>query len=339
MKILFDLGHPAHAHFFRYIIQDLQNDGHDIEIAARKREMLFYLLDRFGLDYTEIGQTKTGLVSKAADMLRKDLALLKLVDKFQPDLMMATGSGSPYSAQVAKLKNIPNITCTDTEHATFINWLTLPFTSIACTPDCYTKKLKVKYHVKYPGYHELAYLHPDRYKPSSGVLDSIGAAKDENLILVKLAQWTASHDVGVEGFNFKTPDELEEFIGSLERFGRVMVSSEIELPAKLRHHEVAVPQEQIHHLLAKCSLYLGEGATMASEAAVLGVPSIFISTLRLGYLDELQDRYDLAFSYSSRAEALEKALDFKPITLKIPGRKSVKRCLKIKRMSAPLLQS
>ena len=63
----------------------------------------------------------------------------------------------------------------------------------------------------------------------------------------------------------------------------------------------------IHDLIAASSLYFGEGATMASEAAVMGVPSIFISTLRLGYLNELQLKYGLAFSFDSRAEAVPKA--------------------------------
>jgi predicted glycosyltransferase len=146
MKILIDVGHPGHAHFFRYIIRDLEKKGYEVKLAAREREMLFYLLDRFEFDYTVIGKTRNGLVVKAADMLKKDLALLKIANDFQPDLMLATGTGSPYSAQVAKLKSIPNITCTDTEHAKFINWLTLPFSDIVCTPSCYTKELHTRYH-------------------------------------------------------------------------------------------------------------------------------------------------------------------------------------------------
>ena len=307
MKILIDLGHPAHAHFFRYIIEDLEKEGHSVKLAAREREMLYYLLDRFGFEYTSIGRTKEGLLNKAADMLKKDMALLRLVDDFKPDLMLATGSGSPYSAQVAKLKGIPNITCTDTEHARFINWLTLPFTGIVCTPECYTRDIRSKYHIRYNGYHELAYLHPSRFEPAGNIREGLGIDKNDKLILLKFAQWTASHDLGVSGFAFEDGAELSGFVNRLEDYGKVLISSEMPLPAGMKAHEISLPYEMIHELIAESDLYFGEGATMASEAAVLGVPSIFISTLRLGYLDELRDKYGLVYSHSNRDEAMAQA--------------------------------
>jgi predicted glycosyltransferase len=76
------------------------------------------------------------------------------------------------------------------------------------------------------------------------------------------------------------------------------------LPDEVADYEIDLPYELIHDLIAESDLYFGEGATMASEAAVLGVPSIFISTLRLGYLDELQQKYGLVYSHSNRDEAM-----------------------------------
>jgi predicted glycosyltransferase len=304
MKILIDLGHPAHAHFFKYIIGDLAGQGHEVKLAAREREMLYYLLDRFGFEYTSIGRTKEGLLNKAADLFKKDMALLRIVDDFKPDLMLATGSGSPYSAQVAKLKGIPNITCTDTEHARFINWLTLPFTEIVCTPECYTREIRSKYHVRYNGYHELAYLHPNRFTPAGNIRERLGIDRNDKLILLKFAQWTASHDLGVTGFAFEDGPDLVRFVKDLEEHGRVLISSEMPLPDEVADYEIDLPYELIHDLIAESDLYFGEGATMASEAAVLGVPSIFISTLRLGYLDELQQKYGLVYSHSNRDEAM-----------------------------------
>ena len=46
---------------------------------------------------------------------------------------------------------------------------------------------------------------------------------------------------------------------------------------------------------------------MACEAAGLGTPSIFLSTLRLGYLDALRDRYGLLFTYNTAEKALIQA--------------------------------
>ena len=53
-------------------------------------------------------------------------------------------------------------------------------------------------------------------------------------------------------------------------------------------------------------MYIGEGGTMASEAALLGTPSIYTSTIRLGYLNELEKKYDLIYSLNNSNEIIEK---------------------------------
>jgi hypothetical protein len=63
------------------------------------------------------------------------------------------------------------------------------------------------------------------------------------------------------------------------------VTVEGELPAELERYRLAIPYRHIHHVLAFASLYVGEGATMASEAAVLGTPSVYVNTLEAGTID------------------------------------------------------
>ena len=53
------------------------------------------------------------------------------------------------------------------------------------------------------------------------------------------------------------------------------------------------PVEDIHHLIAHAQLVVGESATMSSEAAVLGVPAVFIATTGRGYTDDQERRYGL----------------------------------------------
>jgi predicted glycosyltransferase len=38
MKIIVDIGHPAHVHFFKYTMRNLQKKGHQIKICVRERE-------------------------------------------------------------------------------------------------------------------------------------------------------------------------------------------------------------------------------------------------------------------------------------------------------------
>ena len=47
---------------------------------------------------------------------------------------------------------------------------------------------------------------------------------------------------------------------------------------------------------------------MASEAAILGVPSIYVSNTRRGYLNELEEKYGLVYTISDSKLALDKAI-------------------------------
>ena len=103
-------------------------------------------------------------------------------------------------------------------------------------------------------------------------------------------------------------DFLMDYGEKLQGYGTVFITSETELPHNLEQNRLRIKPNKIHDLLYYSSLYIGEGATMASEAAILGVPAIFVSSLRLGYLAELEEKYGLAFSFNNSTEALDKAI-------------------------------
>jgi hypothetical protein len=39
MKVLIDIGHPAHVHFFRNAIRELESKGHAVKVTARDKEV------------------------------------------------------------------------------------------------------------------------------------------------------------------------------------------------------------------------------------------------------------------------------------------------------------
>jgi predicted glycosyltransferase len=44
MRILIDIGHPAHVHYFKNAINQLQQRGHAVFVVAREKEVSFRLL-------------------------------------------------------------------------------------------------------------------------------------------------------------------------------------------------------------------------------------------------------------------------------------------------------
>ena len=304
MKILIDIGHPAHVHQYRNAIKILKADGHEIFVTARNKEVTLDLLNKFGMNYEEVGQYKKNNTSKAVEMFRIDYKLYKLAKRFNPDVLIG-GVGNVYVAHVSALINKPSILFNDTEHGTLQNVLSYPFASAICTPSCFNKDLGKK-QIRYNGYHELAYLHPNYFKPSPAVLDELGLSKDDTFIILRFVSWDASHDVGQHGIQDKTA-----LVRELEKYGRVLITSEGLLPKELEKYKIKVSPEEMHDLLYYASLYVGEGGTMATESAILGTPSIYISSLvgTMGNFIELKQKYGLTFNYNDSDNAMNKAVN------------------------------
>jgi hypothetical protein len=206
---------------------------------------------------------------------------------------------------VAKLLGIKTIVFTDTEHAKLSNSITFPFATWICTPDCYPDDLGKK-QVRYQGYQELAYLHPYYFKPDPEVLKLIGLETDERFFILRFVSWGATHDVGQRGLS---EDSRRTLINRISKFGKVFITSEAGLPEDLSPYQIKSSPEFMHDLLYYASLYIGEGATMASEAAILGTPSIYTSTIELGVINELKDKYHLVYQYDHNRKAIDKAIE------------------------------
>jgi uncharacterized protein len=304
MKILLDIGHPAHVHLFKNFIWEMQRRGHEFRITARDKEVSLTLLNKYGFKYVNRGSGFSGILGKAFGMILIDLRILKVARQFQPDLMMG-GTGNLYIAQTSKIVRKPSIIFDDTEHAKFQLFMVRLFADKICTPSCYSKNLGIK-QVRYNGYHELAYLHPKFFTPTKTVLEELALLPGERLFILRFVSWGASHDVGQKGIS--DGDKLR-LIEGLSKKGRVIITSESSLPLDFEKYRMHVPSEHIHHLLHFADMYTGEGATMASEAAVLGTPSLYINTLQLGYLKEQETRYGLTMNFTESGPLVDKALE------------------------------
>jgi len=310
MKVLINIGHPAHVHFYKNFIWKMESRGHNIVIIAQCKEVTIDLLEAYGFKYKYIGAKYKGIIKKMIGITYRNYLLHKAAKRFKPDVL--TGILDLYSAQVGKLIRKPSIVFTDTEHAKLANALTFPFASTICTPSCFLEDLGKK-QVRYNGYHELAYLHPNYFKPDPSVLDELNISKDDAFIVLRFISWGASHDIKLKGIDREVK---LEFIRSLEHYGRVFITSEQKLDAKLEKYRIKVPPEKIHSLLYYAQLYIGEGGTMAAEAAILGTPSIHIESTSSGIATgelsgnflELRDKYGLLYFYPDQNKALERAI-------------------------------
>jgi predicted glycosyltransferase len=307
MRIIVYIGHPAHVHLFKNMIWNLEGDGHEVKITAIDKEIALYLLNAYGFKYDNLGKHSKKLLKKLLGFIARDYRLYQVAKNFKPDVFIS--HGSMFAAHVAKLFRKPHISLEDTEHSTEQYRLYAPFTDVILTSSCFKRDLGKK-QVRYNGYHELAYLHPNYFRPDPSVLDYLGLNEDDKFVILRFVSWGASHDIGQRGFDSETKKEL---VKEIEKRAQVFITSEKTLTKEFEKYRITIPPEKIHDLLYYATMYIGEGATMASEAAVLGTPAIYVNTLRLGYLDEQEERYGLLYNFSNpktaQKDVLRKAVE------------------------------
>lgn len=300
MNVLIDINHPAHVHFFKNLYWKLKKEGHEVTVVASKKEINFELLENYNIPFINIGTYGKTLISKLFKLIWLDLKMVLILLRHRPNYVLGvvTIRGAHAGFLFPKTKVL---VFTDTEHAKEQIALYKPFADKIFTPDCFTLDLGKK-QVRYKGYHELAYTHPKYFEPDPKILREFGVTPKDTFFILRFVSWEATHDVGEKGFTEKTKEKL---IKMLEREGRVFITSEAELPSKYEKYKINVSPEKIHHLMYYAKMYIGEGGTMASEAACLGTPAILVNSLTAGTFEELENKYKLLVRTTKGDEIIE----------------------------------
>jgi len=302
VRFLVDVGHPAHVHFFRGVIETLRARGHDVRVSARDKDVTLRLLRLHGLDHVVLSRAASSQAGLYAEYPLRLFRLLRLVRSFQPDVLMAIGG--VFIAPAGRLSRVPSLVFTDTEHVALDRWLTYPLATRIYTPYTFLKDIGAGQR-RYRGLHELAYLHPARFTPDPAIRGALGVGAGEPFAVARFVSWTAGHDRGHAGFGV---EQQEEAVRRLSRHLRVFVSAERGIPTSLESSALKLEPHLIHHVLAQASLVIGDGATMATEAGLLGTPSLYVSSLvgTMGNFQVLQ-RAGLVESFPLVAPALDRA--------------------------------
>ena len=292
MKILFDLGHPAHVHYFKNLIELLEKNDHKVLVIARKKDVTQELLKNYKIPYKSRGKGSKTLIGKFFYLFKTNFKLYHYSKLFQPDIFVSFAS--PYAAQIAFYFNKPHIAFTDTENAKLGIAAFLPFTNAVITPKSFKSTLG-KNHIKFDGYMENTYLHPNYFKPSVKILEKLNLSVGERYVVLRLVSWNASHDVGQKGFSSKI---LINLLDEIKNHAKVFISAEDKIPNVLKKYQLTINPNEIHDVLSFADLFIGEGATMASESAIMGTPSIYLNSLTAGTLED-QERKGLLYIFNS----------------------------------------
>lgn len=301
-RVLFDVSRQAHVHLFKHVITDLERNGHETLVTSRKKGEITRLLDAAGIDHRPISKHRRWGRSLVPEWVVREHRLITVARQFDPAVVVS--QFTPCAVHAAHLANARSIVFTDDEAATdAAGMVTHPFASYIYTPQAFRYDLGPK-HRRYDGYHELAYLHPDRFEPDPSVLTANGIDPERSFFVLGFEAWEEDDEASVTGFSPLAKRELVEF---LSQHGEVYVDADCDLPPDLDVTGLPVPAENIHHLLSYADLYAGDSPTMAVEAGTLGTPAVWSRPGRVrvpGHLQQLDADYSLVLSFDTESETV-----------------------------------
>lgn len=287
IRVLFDITHPAQAHFFKTVIRRLLREGHAVLVTSRDKDVCQDLLKRLDIQNVCVSRIGRGILGLGKELLARDYRLWRLARRFGPDVMVARGGIS--IGLVGAMLGVPRVVFEDTEHSCLERMMSLPFATHICTGTGYLTT-HGRRQTSFRGVPQLAYMHPRYFQPDPRPLREAGVEPDQPYIVLRAVSWGAVHDVGVAGAGEAA---IVDAARRLSRYGRVLLSSEKKPTPAMEEFRNPVPVEHLHHLLSFARLFLGEGGTMAAEAALMGVPAVFCSPLVTGFLLALERDYGL----------------------------------------------
>ena len=273
MKYLFYIAHPKQVYMYRYVALELLQDGHFCVFLAINKEISCGLLEVFGMEYYVIGDNKRTMLRKLLQQAVLFVRINIFVNRIIPDVYI--GTAVPCLAITARLRRKPYVLLEDTRAAEPVDRLLLPFITSIMTYKEFGVHFGRK-HVKVNAILEMLYLHDSVFVPDESVLKYFNFSKNEQFVILRFVSWNAFHDVNKRGLSAAGKARV---IDEFSKHARVIISTEYEIEEEYKHMCMSIPIHMIHSLEYYAELVFGESPTMTTEAAMLGTPSICVTSL------------------------------------------------------------
>jgi predicted glycosyltransferase len=288
MKVVaFFPAHPAQL-WMMHALSQAAPDEVRIVWLLRDKDVLLPLADRLGLTYEVISRAGAGFLGNAVEMTRNFFACAYLTRKLNIDLWLSKYGAANLAARIMRCRSI-SFNDDDADAVPLIAATSYPFSNKVLVTQWTRMGRYEKRATRYRSFHELFYLHPNRFTGNRAALVATGIDPKKPYLLLRFSALQAHHDAGIKGLAFDLLDKIILLVA--EKFD-VLISSEKKLPQRYEAYRANFPVEQVHQVIANAAMVVGDSQTMIAEAAVLGVPAIRVSDFvgRLGYLEELERR-------------------------------------------------
>jgi len=288
MNILFDIGHPAHVLLFREIIYELRKK-HRVIVTAKNKDITYALLEEYGIDFIKMGPPYQSHLKKIVFSFVFVLKLIKTITKYKINLV--SSNTSFYAVIASFLTRRPCITLltVDRDYYSFI-FKILP--SSVITSHSYKKFIK-KNQIRLYGIFESSYVNCNFFSCKKLLrCDNYSLRK----VFVRFVDWSAYDDIGKSSMS---KDDKIELVQILKNMDKQVVISDESGDDIFKDDLLQCKVSEFHKFLFNnVSYYVGDSGSVASECALLGIPAIYISDKKHGFLEYIEKKYNLVKCYS-----------------------------------------
>lgn len=267
----------------------LTERNHEVFVVARDKDVLLKLLDENNVHYELFGVHRKNIILKYFAIIEILWSYIQIISRIKPDIIISKASF--YSVFLSRFRKSKSIIFPDSEVVTLTNRIVAPMADRVITPSSFQLSFGRK-HLRIPGLFEDCYLHPSVFLFDEKLLEKLEIRKP--YVILRFIGWNANHDFGESGISESQKSEIVDY---LRKDYHVYITSEKELPDELKDYKIRIPASAIHHVLAGADLYIGDSQTMASEAALLGTPSIrcnsFVGVDDMSNFKILEEKYNL----------------------------------------------
>lgn len=268
-SVIVDITHSPHVNLYKNAIKILMKNNFVVNVALRPRGRLISIFKKECPDvpYFIIGHHRKNITGKMLDLIERDVGLYKYFRKNRFDI--GTGGGINLT-HIAPLLGKPSVMFIDDIEYKLTYYLYKPFATYVVIP----------WHIpasggnvlKYSGFRELAYLHPDYFKPNESALEQYNLDPYEYVFI---------REVSSASLNYRNMEmgRLTKILDHLKRKGlKILLSIEDKSLVHLFKKDCIIieePIEDIHSLLKYALFTVSSGDSMARESCLVGTPTIY----------------------------------------------------------------
>jgi predicted glycosyltransferase len=287
--IWIDLDNTPHVPFFKPIIRELENRGHQVLLTARDAFQVCELAQQMGLACRKIGRHYgKNLLRKLLGWILRALQLTPIVLQNRPRLALSHGARS--QILLANALGIPTVAVDDYEHSRWPpfarpRWLILPEAISAESVS------GISGHVRhYSGMKEDVYAY--EFTPDASILSLLKLDGDYIIVTIRPPA-TEAH--------YHNPESEKLLVHFMNRLCGTPAAKAVLLPRNkqqkvdllnrwpqwFENQKVIIPEVAVDglNLLWHSDLAVSGGGTMNREAAALGVPVYSIFRGKIGAVD------------------------------------------------------